>query len=349
MENKIKVSIYGATGYTGMELYRRLKVRDDVEIIDLPSKSSPGKRYSDVVGSLTGVGEEILCEWNAAETVGRSDVIFTALPHGETFEIAKEAKKKGKKLIDIGADYRLEKEGYSKWYGLEHREADLIDEAVYCIPELHRNQITKDTWLVANPGCYPTGVQLALAPLLEKGLIQSDGIIVDSKSGVSGAGRGLKLITLYGEQNENVNAYGIGTHRHKPEMERHLGQFSESPVKLLFTPHLMPMTRGIHSTIYCKPSGSFTEEAARQALVDKYKDETFVKVLDKGVMPHTKWVAGSNYCHLNLVYDEDTGSLVLLAAIDNLVKGASGQAIQNMNILFGIDEKKGIDNLPVYP
>lgn len=349
MDKKIKVSIYGATGYTGIELYRRLKVRDDVEIVDLPSKSSPGKRYSDIVGSLSGIGDEILCEWNAAETVGRSDVLFTALPHGETFEIAREAKRQNKKLIDIGADYRLDEEGYRKWYGLEHGQAALIDEAVYCIPELHRNRIGKDTWLVANPGCYPTSVQLALAPLLKAGLVHGDDIIVDSKSGVSGAGRGLKLITLYGEQNENVNAYGVGSHRHKPEMERHLSPFSSEPVHILFTPHLMPMTRGIHSTIYCKPARPITEEEAREALRTQYQGEPFVKVLDKGVLPHTKWVAGSNYCHLNVVFDQDSGRLVVLSAIDNLVKGASGQAIQNMNLLFGIDEKKGVDNLPVYP
>ena len=349
MDKKIKVSIFGATGYTGIELYRRLKVRDDIEIIDLPSKSSPGKKYSEVVGTTFNLSDEILVDWKPEETVRKSDVVFTALPHGETFDIAKACKNYGKKLIDIGADYRLEKDGYANWYGLEHRQSDLIDEAVYCIPELHRDKLIEGTWLVSNPGCYPTSFQLGLAPLIEAGIVETKNIIVDSKSGVSGAGRGLKLVTLYSEQNENVNAYGVGTHRHKPEMERHLQQYTDDKVKIMFTPHLMPMTRGIHSTIYTTLKKGLSEDEIRQVLIDKYKDEYFVKVLDKGVMPHTKWVYGSNFCHINVVLDEDTGNLVILSAIDNLVKGASGQAIQNMNILFGIDEKKGIENYPIFP
>lgn len=347
--DKIKVSIYGATGYTGIELYRRLKVREDVEIIDLPSKSSPGKPYAQVVPSLSGIADEVLVPWNAEETIAKSDVIFTALPHGETFQIAMAAKKMGKKLIDIGADYRLEKEGYATWYGLEHGAPQLIGEALYCIPELHRNQITKDTWLIANPGCYPTSIQLPLAPFLERGILDPGHIIADSKSGVSGAGRGLKLATLYGEQNENVNAYGTGNHRHKPEMERHLSIIAGTSVKILFSPHLMPMTRGIYSTIYCKLQKPHSEDELRKILEERYVDEAFIHILPPGTLPHTKWVSGSNHCQIGLVLDQDTQTLVLFSAIDNLVKGASGQAIQNMNLLFGIDEKKGIDNLPVFP
>ncbi len=349
MKKKIKVSIFGATGYTGIELYRRLKVRDDIEIVDLPSKSSPGKKYSEIVGSIKSISDEILIEWNPEETVKKSDIIFTALPHGETFDIAKACKIYDKKLIDIGADYRLDKEAYNKWYGLEHRESALIDEAVYCIPELHRDKIKEGTWLIANPGCYPTSVQLGLAPLIDAGIIETGNIIVDAKSGVSGAGRGLKLATLYSEQNENVNAYGVGIHRHKPEMEQHLQQYTDDNIKIMFTPHLMPMTRGIHSTMYATLKKDISEEEIREVLKDKYKNEYFVKVLDKGIMPHTKWVYGSNFCHINVVLDKDTGNLVILSVIDNLVKGASGQAIQNMNILFGIEEKKGIENIPLIP
>lgn len=346
---KIRVSIFGATGYTGIELYRRLKVREDIEIIDLPSKSSPGKPYSQIVGSLQGIADEILCQWDPQKTAESSDVVFTALPHGETFEIAKEVKRNKGKLIDIGADYRLDKEGYGTWYGLEHGAPELIAEAVYCIPELHRQKIKKDTWLIANPGCYPTSVQLPLAPLLEADIIEPGTIIVDAKSGVSGAGRGVKLLTLYGEQNENVHAYGVGMHRHKPEMELQLAQFTSGEIKIMFTPHLMPMTRGIHSTIYCRLKKDLTEDEIREILINKYINEPFVQVLGPGIMPHTKWVQGSNYCQLNLVLDKDTGTLVLLSAIDNLVKGASGQAIQNMNLLFGLDEKKGIENIPMFP
>ena len=345
---KIKVSIFGATGYTGIELYRRLKVREDIEIVALPSKSSPGKKYIETAGSLVGA-EETLTEWNVEETIRKSDVVFTALPHGETFEIARWTKILGKKMIDIGSDYRLEAEQYQKWYGLEHQIPEAIQEAVYCIPELHRNKITEDTWLIANPGCYPTSIQLPLAPLIEAGIIETTDIIADSKSGVSGAGRGLKQITLYGEQNENVNAYGAGNHRHKPEMERHLGELKGVATKILFTPHLMPMTRGIHSTIYCTPKDKVTEEQIRDLLKEKYKNEKFIKIMEKGSYPHTKWVLGSNYCQIGVVYDQDTNKIILFSAIDNLVKGASGQAIQNMNILLGIKEDKGIENLPVFP
>lgn len=346
---KIRVSILGATGYTGLELYRRLKRRDDVEIADLPSTSSPGKAYAEVAGSLLGLGEETLSTWDPVRTASMSDVVFTALPHGETFAVAREVKKRGGKLIDIGADYRLDLEGYRKWYGLEHGAPEFIQEAVYCIPELHRQKIKEDTWLVANPGCYPTSIQLALAPFLEAGVLERDSIIADSKSGVSGAGRGLKLATLYGEQNENVNAYGVGSHRHKPEMERHLEPFGNGPVKILFTPHLMPMTRGIHSTIYCRLKKDLREAELREILASRYAGEPFVQVLPPGILPHTKWVQGSNVAQLNLVLDQDTGHLILLSAIDNLVKGASGQAIQNMNLLFGLREGEGIDNLPLFP
>lgn len=346
--DKIKISIFGATGYTGIELYRRLAVRDDIEIVKLPSKNSPGKKYSEIAGSLFEA-KEILSDWKVEETVKESDLIFTALPHGETFEIAKYVKSFGKKLIDIGSDYRLNKEEYKKWYGLEHQIPEVIKDAVYCIPELHRNKIDENTWLIANPGCYPTSIQLPLAPLIEEGLIETEDIIADSKSGVSGAGRGLKLATLYGEENENVNAYGAGSHRHKPEIERHLGELKGDKVKVLFTPHLIPMTRGIHSTIYATPKGKVKEEDIRGLLLEKYKGEKFIQIIEKGTYPRTKWVLGSNYCQIGVVYDKDTNKIILLSAIDNLVKGASGQGIQNMNILFGLEEDKGIKNLPVFP
>lgn len=346
--SKIKISIFGATGYTGIELYRRLVVRDDIEIVKLPSKSSPGKKYSEITGSLLEA-KEILFDWKVEETIKESDLVFTALPHGETFEIAKCVKNFGKKLIDIGSDYRLKEKEYRKWYGLEHKLPEGIKEAVYCIPEIHRNKIDGNTWLIANPGCYPTGIQLPLAPLIKEGLIETWDLIADSKSGVSGAGRGLKLATLYGEQNENVNAYGVGSHRHKSEIERYLSELRGDKVKVLFTPHLIPMTRGIYSTIYATPKGKVNEEDIRGLLLEKYKDEKFIQIMKKGIYPHTKWVLGSNYCQIGVVYDKDTNKLILLSAIDNLVKGASGQGIQNMNILFGLEEDKGIKNLPVFP
>lgn len=343
MENKIKVSIFGATGYAGMELYHYMRNLNHIEIIHLVSKRYKGMDYEAVAGEFYGKGAMRLSEASDEAVVKSSQVIFTAMPHGETMRLAVLAKKYNKKLIDLGADFRIEDVAlYEKWYQIPHEAQDLLKEAVYVIPELHRHKINKDTWLVANPGCYPTSVQLGLAPFLKADLVHQEGIIVDAKSGVSGAGRGLSLKTHYCEQNENVAAYSVGGHRHKPEIESQLGQWSKDPVKILFTPHLMPMFRGIHSTIYGRLKSKVSEEDLRQILEEAYKDETFVTLLPKGVMPHTKWVSGTNHCQLNVVLDEETGMVVILSAIDNLGKGAAGQALQNMNILCGLDESLGL-------
>ncbi|AMP21195.1 hypothetical protein AZF37_08530 [endosymbiont 'TC1' of Trimyema compressum] len=351
MSKKVKVSIYGATGYAGMGLYQGLKYRDDIKIAHLISKSAAGKLYRETVGAFQGIADERLEALDGEQVVRDSDVIFTALPHGQSMELALEVKKQGKMLVDLGADFRLEEQAlYEKWYQVDHVAPELLDEAVYSIPELHRGKITKDTWLIANPGCYPTSIQLPLAPLLEAGIIEEDSIIADAKSGVSGAGRAPKLLTHFCEEDENLLAYGTGKHRHKPEMESHLTPFGHKPVKILFSPHLVPMTRGIFSTIYCQlKNKAFKEDEIRDVLIKHYQNEAFVKILDKGVLPTTKWVFGTNLCHINVVLDEDAGVLVVLSVIDNLGKGASGQAIQNMNILFGLEETKGLLAAPVFP
>lgn len=351
MNKKIKVSIYGATGYAGIGLYQSLKCRDDIEIAHLVSKSAPGKLYREVVGAFQGISTERLEVLDGEQVVRDSDVIFTALPHGQSMKLALEVKKQGKKLVDLGADFRLKEQTlYEKWYQVDHVAPELLSKAVYSIPELHRGKIKNDTWLIANPGCYSTSIQLPLAPLLEAGIIEEDSIIADAKSGVSGAGRAPKILTHFCEENENLLAYSTGKHRHKPEMEIHLTPFGHKPVKILFSPHLVPITRGIFSTIYCQlKNKAFNEEEIRAVLSKRYQNETFVKVLDKGVLPTTKWVFGTNLCHINVVLDEDTGGLIVLSVIDNLGKGASGQAIQNMNILFGLEEAKGLLASPVFP
>ena len=347
----IKVSIYGATGYTGIELYRRLKNRKGIEIKYLVSKRNNCKRYGDVVNSFYNIGDEILTDKDNELIINDSDVIFTALPYGESMKIAKYVKKYNKKMIDIGTDFRIKDTIiYKKCYGLDHIEKDILKESIYCIPELHRNKINNDTWIISNPGCYPTSVQLAISPLLmEKDLILKNSIIIDSKSGVSGGGRGLSIDKHYCEQNENIHAYKIGEHRHQFEMEEQFKEIIKEDINIMFVPHLLPSTRGIFSTIYCKLNKNIEEDYVRKLLKLKYKNEYFVTILDKGVMPHTKWVLGSNNCFINLKLDKSTGFLVLVSVIDNLIKGASGQAIQNMNILFKLNEKEGIDNFPIYP
>ena len=351
VSKKVKVSIYGATGYAGIGLYRSLKCRDDIKIVHLISKSAPGKLYREAVGFFHGIADERLEALDKERVIRDSDIVFAALPHGQSMELALEVKKQDKKIVDLGADFRFEERAiYERWYQVDHIAPELLSEAVYSIPELHRCKIKKNTWLIANPGCYPTSIQLPLAPLLEVDIIEEGSIIVDAKSGISGAGKIPKLLTHFCEENENLLAYSVGKHRHKPEMERHLTSFSNKPVKILFLPHLVPMTRGIFSTIYCQlKNKAFKEDEIRNVLIKRYQNEAFVKILDKGVLPTTKWVLGTNLCYINVILDEDTGRLVVLSVIDNLGKGASGQAIQNMNILFGLEETKGLLTAPVFP
>ncbi len=341
----MKVGIIGATGYTGQELVRILKQHPEAEIVYLGSSSNSGVPYEELFPQFTDSNTGIL----QGEEVPELDVLFCALPHGLTAGRTAAWLEKGIKVIDLGADFRLKDASvYEAWYKVNHPAKDLIQEAVYGLPELYRDEI-KGKNLIANPGCYPTATLLALAPLLEKGLIRKDGIIIDAKSGVSGAGRGVSLGNLFSEVNENFKAYGVSTHRHTPEIEQQLSKAAGQDLLVNFTPHLVPMIRGILATIYAQPAEGVTERELKACWQEKYANEEFVHILPDGAWPQTKLAAGSNHAYLQLKLDPRTGRLILVSAIDNLLKGASGQAVQNMNIIFGLPENTGLGARGLWP
>lgn len=345
----IKASIIGATGYTGAELVRLLHRHEQVELKHLTSQSFEGQNFEDVYPNLTGYCFQKCVAANIPEVVVESEVIFIALPHGHAVGVVQEAFKQGKKVIDLGADFRFDHGTvYESWYKVVHEGQDLLSKAVYGLPEINRSKIKK-TSIVGNPGCYPTSIILALAPALKNKIIDVNSIIIDAKSGVSGAGRKLALSSHFVEANENINAYGVGNHRHTPEIEQELSKIAGEELKVSFTPHLIPMTRGILSTIYASLQGNYTTEQIRELYQEFYQDEPFVQLLPEEKWPHTKWVYGSNNCHLNLLVDARTNRLIIVSAIDNLVKGAAGQAIQNMNLLFGLPETSGLINPGMFP
>ncbi|KAJ9152928.1 hypothetical protein P3X46_026435 [Hevea brasiliensis] len=276
------------------------------------------------------------------------DAVLCCLPHGTTQEIIK-ALPKGLKIVDLSADFRLrDTSEYEEWYGQPHRAPDLQEEAIYGLTEIFREEI-KNARLVANPGCYPTSIQLPLVPLIKSKLIEYKNIIIDSKSGASGAGRGAKVANLYTELTEGIMSYGVTRHRHVPEIEQGLSHAAHSKVTVSFTPHLMPMSRGMQSTIYVEMAPGVTAEDLYQQLKVSYEDEEFVKLLEKGVVPRTHDVRGSNYCYMNVFPDRISGRAIIISVIDNLVKGASGQALQNLNIMMGFPENTGLGYLPLFP
>ncbi|MDA8228578.1 MAG: N-acetyl-gamma-glutamyl-phosphate reductase [Desulfitobacterium hafniense] len=341
----MKVGILGATGYTGHELVRLLNVHPEAELIYLGSSSSAGKGYETVYPHFEGFGKGYL----QTEDVPELDVLFCALPHGLTAARAKELLDRQIKVIDLGADFRLkDPDSYKTWYRLDHPVPELLAEAVYGLPEVYREEIGK-TSLVANPGCYPTATLLALIPLLESKLIKGNSLIIDAKSGVSGAGRGASLNTHFAEVTENFKAYGIAEHRHTPEIEQELSRAAGSALTVSFTPHLVPMIRGILTTIYADVEAGVGEDDLRACWNDHYSNEEFIRVLPKGTWPQTKFCTGSNYVYLQLTLDKRTGRAVIVSAIDNLVKGASGQAIQNMNIMYGLPENYGLKGTAIWP
>lgn len=344
-----KVGIIGATGYAGQELVRILSGHSEIEISGLGTQSYQGRSFSEVYPHFRGV-VDITCQApNDPQLIENSDVIFLALPHGHSVQIVQEALAQGKLVIDLGADFRLkDPHTYEEWYQAKGASKEQLAEAVYGLPEIHRQEIAK-TKLVANPGCYPTTVILALAPLLAERVIDSNLLIIDSKSGVSGAGRGTTLTTHYCEANENFHAYGVPRHRHTPEIEQELSLKAEQKVKVSFTPHLIPLTRGMLSTIYTAPLEGIKPEQIAEIYQAYYGKEPFIRLLSAGELPHTKWVAGTNYCDLGYSWDERTGRLTLFSAIDNLVKGAAGQAVQNMNIMLGLQETHGLSRVAIYP
>ncbi len=345
----VKASILGATGYTGQELARMLLMHSQVELIGMGSNTYAGKKYSSVYPHFESALDLKCSNMQDDALFEKADVIFLALPHGLSVPYAEKALALGKKVVDLGADFRLKSADiYQKWYKTEAARPKLLGKAVYGLPELYRDEI-KGTDLVANPGCYPTTAILGLAPLLKNGLIDKKSIVIDSKSGVSGAGRSLKVGSLYSEANEDFQAYGFPCHRHAPEIEQELGNLAGEEIAVTFVPHLVPMTRGMLSTIYA----SLVKETDTRRLEDLYRefyqDEVFVRVLPGGRQPHTKWVLGTNNCDLGVNVDERTGRVTVVSVIDNLVKGASGQAIQNMNIMCGYKEEQGLNRVALYP
>lgn len=345
----VRVSILGSTGYTGAELVRILSTHPFCELTYLGSQSYAGQSFTDVFSHLHGLVDKECGEHDVDQAVAASDVIFVALPHGHSAPVVGEAVSRGRKVIDLGADFRFrDPRIYEQWYGVKHGQPSLLDRAVYGLPELRRPEV-KGAEIVANPGCYPTGAVLALAPLLAEELIWPDSIIIDSKSGVSGAGRGLALSSMFSEVNESVHPYGVVTHRHTPEIEQELTRLAGEQVKVTFTPHLIPMTRGILTTVYASLKKDVSMPELRDAYRCFYAREIFVRILPAGCWPRTKWVWGSNYIDIGLTVDERTGRVIVVSAIDNLVKGASGQAVQNMNIMFELPEDTGLGMAPLFP
>ncbi len=351
----IKVGIIGATGYAGGELVRLLKNHRDARIVWYGSKSYIDKKYYQVYQNMFRIVEDICRDDNLEELAEEADVIFTATPQGFLAGLLKEEILSKAKIVDLSADYRIKDVAvYEKWYGIEHKSPQFIPEAVYGLCELNRSQIMPATRLVANPGCYTTCSILTAYPLVKEGIIDADTLIIDAKSGTSGAGRGAKVQNLFCEVNENMKAYGVASHRHTPEIEEQLGYAAGRQLTLSFTPHLVPMNRGIlvteYASLHRKPDGSLPSYEEIRAVYERYYGkEHFVRLLEKNVCPETKWVEGSNYVDINFVIDERTGRIVMMGALDNLVKGAAGQAVQNMNLLFGLEESEGLDLVPCFP
>ncbi|MFP6637443.1 MAG: N-acetyl-gamma-glutamyl-phosphate reductase [Nitrospinaceae bacterium] len=344
----VKVSIAGASGYTGLELIRLLVNHPDVELTVLTSETFQGQTIAEVFPSLNGVVDLKLrpLDESIANDCG---VLFLALPHTTAMSKVPAYLKYDCKVIDLSADYRLkDPKAYTDWYSVTHTNPELLEQVVYGLPELHREAI-QSAQFIANPGCYPTSVILALAPLLQTDWVDLDSIISDSKSGVSGAGRKPSLTTQYSEVNEGVNPYGLADHRHTPEMEQELSAVAGKPVRLTFSPHLMPMIRGMLSTIYINLNQTLTDEKLVEHYRNFYKDESFIRVLNPGKFASTRYVLSSNFCDIGLKVDSRNQRLIITSAIDNLIKGASGQAIQNMNIMLGLDEKTGLMAPAIFP
>lgn len=345
----IKVGIIGATGYAGAELVRLLLQREDAEIVWYGSRSYVGEDFASIYRNVSHLVEEPCKDDDMAALAKMADVIFTATPQGFcasqlTEEILSQAK-----VIDLSADFRIKDVAtYEKWYKIGHACPQFIEEAVYGLPEINREKI-KGARLIANPGCYPTCSFLTLYPMVKEGLIDTNTIIIDAKSGTSGAGRGAKTPNLYCEVNESMKPYGVASHRHTPEIEEQLSYAAGKPVVISFTPHLVPMNRGILATAY----GTLTKEVTAQevkAVYDKYYGkEYFVRVMEPGQVPQTRWVEGSNFVDVAFQIDPRTNRIVMMGAIDNMVKGAAGQAIQNMNLMFGLSENTGLKQIPVFP
>ena len=345
----IRVGIIGSTGYAGGELVRLLINHKEAEIKWYGSRSYVDKKYAEVYQNFFQIVDDKCMDDNMEALANEVDVIFTATPQGLCASLVNEEILNKVKIIDLSADFRIKDVAtYEKWYGIEHKSPEFIKEAVYGLCEINREDI-KNARLIANPGCYPTCSTLSIYPLAKEGLIDMNTVIIDAKSGTSGAGRGAKVDNLYCEVNENIKAYGVANHRHTPEIEEQLSYASGEEVLLNFTPHLVPMNRGILITAYATLKKDVTYEEVKAVYDKYYANEKFVRVLEKDVCPQTKWVEGSNYVDVNFKIDPRTKRIIMMGAMDNLVKGAAGQAVQNMNLMFGLKESEGLELVPMFP
>lgn len=344
----LKVAIIGASGYTGCELMRLSVQHPQIELVSVSSEKFTGKAVGEVFPSLGDTVKLTFHSLAEQEALREADFVFSALPHSESMGVVPRLIEQGKKIVDLSSDFRLRTADlYEQWY-TKHTAPELLKKAVYGLPEVYREKI-RHAQLVANPGCYPTAVLLALIPAVQEDLIDLKSIIIDAKSGVSGAGRSPALNSLFAEANEGVKPYKIGTHQHTPEIEQELGFIAQQQVSLLFTPHLMPMNRGILLTAYVTPKTTIAEKDIFSIYHTFYQNERFVRMCPIDTVPSTHQVKGSNYCDIGVVIDSRTNRLIIVAAIDNLLKGASGQAVQNMNIMAGLEEDSGITSLPLFP
>lgn len=345
----VKAGIIGSTGYAGQELVRLLLQHKEAEIVWYGSKSYVDESFGSVFGNMFRLVGDV-CKGDDLHALCReADVIFTATPQGYLASVLDEEILSHCRVIDLSADFRIKDvDVYETWYGIRHASRQFIPEAVYGLCELNREAV-RGARLIANPGCYPTCSVLSVYPMVKKGYIHTDTLVIDAKSGTSGAGRGAKVSNLYCEVNENIKAYGVTSHRHTPEIEEQLSYAAGEPVKLNFTPHLVPMNRGILVTAYANLKHGVTAQMVRAAYEEAYEDEYFVRVLDDGVCPETRWVEGSNFVDVCPKVDERTGRVIMMGAMDNITKGAAGQAVQNMNLMFGLDETEGLCLVPVFP
>ncbi len=345
----IKVGIIGATGYAGAELVRLLLGHREAEIVWYGSRSYVDERYAKIYQNMFQLVDAKCMEDNMEEMASKVDVIFTATPQGLCASLLNEDILKKVKIVDLSADFRIKDvKVYEKWYGIEHKAPQFIEEAIYGLCEVNREAVKKAR-IVANPGCYPTCSFLSVYPLVKEGLIEPNTLIIDAKSGTSGAGRGAKVDNLFCEVNENIKAYGVAGHRHTPEIEEQLSLAAKKEVVINFTPHLVPMQRGILVTAYASLTREVSYEELKAVYDRYYQDEYFVRVLEKDVCPQTRWVEGSNFVDVNFKIDKRTNRVIMMGAMDNLVKGAAGQAVQNMNLMFGCEEAEGLLMAPLFP
>lgn len=348
-ESPLKVAIVGASGHTGLELFRLLPRHPKVEIAAVTSERYADQPVAEAFPSFQGLSNLVYQRLDVEKVAEQADLIFTALPHRVSMQKVPYFVEQGKVVIDLSADFRLKSASvYANWYGREHRHPELLEQAVYGLPEIYREAIRKAS-LIANPGCYPTSSLLALAPLMKRKGIDLDSVVIDSKSGVSGGGRSVAEEKQFIAVNEDLKAYKVASHRHIPEIEQELSALASSGIRVCFTPHLIPINRGILTTAYVRLSEPMTPQEVHGEYEAFYTSEPFVRVLPLGRFPQTAHVRGTNFCDIGIAVDERTESLIVISAIDNLVKGASGQAIQNMNLRFGWPETEGLGDLPLLP